>query len=340
MHRLLTQRRERSDKLLRAKLLNRRSGALVATLGIFALSACLKIPESGVAVKSVTAALVFGVPPLPEPVAPSSFSGDLDVVEEKGRPSPSSKPPTVNKPPVPPKEPCPKASDQTFPEEEASTSAKGLPKNGLYRWRTTSITTNSQGVTQTSTSDSFKGIGGAEQMSPTFSRFSVGELRVRGDELGLVVNKFEVVQDGGGDDGIFLTSVDEYDNLDDTSPSTFAPEPPIKFLPLPVRAGLTLGEGNAGVDGESLAALSQTGTVEGRKRVDVCGVVIDTWFVNASQEYLAPNGTSYSIDYDYSVATHLGGYIAYEKSFESGTTFEQNIGDLGPFAPLPPNFRN
>ena len=324
----------------RAKLLDRRAVAFAVTLAIFALSGCLKIPESGVAVKAVTAGLVFGVPPLPEPVAPPGF----EIVEEQKTPSPSptKAAPVVQKPVQPPQESCPKASDQTFPEEEATTSVKGLPKEGLYRWRTTITTTNAQGVTQTSTSDNGKGIGGIKQLTATDSRFWVGEFRVRGGRFRVVVQEFEIVQDGGNDDGIFLTRINEYDSLDDTTATSFTPEPSIKVLPLPVRAGLTLGDSNAGVDGTSLAVLRQTGTITGRKRVDVCGVVIDSWFVDGDQQYTAPSGTSYSIDYNYSVATQFGGYIAFENIFESSTriTTTQNIGSLDRFAPLPAYFRS
>ncbi len=291
--------------------------------------------------KAVTAGLVFGVPPLPEPVAPPSF-GEFEVQEaSKPSPSPTTKA-VVTKPPQPPQESCPKASDQTFPEEEASTSVKGLPKEGLYRWRATVTTTNAQGVTQTSTTDSGKGIGGIRQVTATGSRFWVGEFRVRGGQFRVIVQDFEIVQDGGSADGIFLTRISEYSSLDDRTPTTFTPEPSIKILPLPVRAGLTLGDNNAGVDGGSLAVLRQTGTVTGRKRVDVCGVVIDSWFVDGDQQYTAPSGTSYSIDYNYSVATQFGGYIAFENVFESSArlTTTQNIGALNIFAPLPEYFRS
>lgn len=326
----------------RAKLLDRRPVAFALTFAIFALSGCLKIPESGVAVKAVTAGLVFGVPPLPEPVAPPGF-GELEIEEGAPSPSPTQKKTVVTQPVQPPQESCPRAPDQTFPEEEASTSVKGLPKEGLYRWRLTATATNPQGgATQTSTSDSGKGIGGIRQVTATDSRFWVGEFRVRGGEFRVIVQDFEIVQDGGSDDGIFLTRISEYENLDDRTATTFTPEPSIKLLPLPVRAGLTLGENNAGVDGGSLAVLRQTGTVTRRHRVDVCGVVIDSWFVDGEQQYTAPSGTSYSIDYNYSVATQFGGYIAFENSFESsaGLTTTQNIGALNPFSSLPEYFRS
>ncbi len=298
--------------------------------GIVALSGCLKIPPSGVAVRAVTADLVFGVPPLPEPVAPPGFGLFEEEEEATPSPSPTGKRP---KPPEPPKEPCPTAAEQTFPEEEASTSVRGLPKEGLYFWKSNLINLLESGGT-------VKGVGGARRTSPNNSEFRIGEVNVRGTTTStqrFFVQEFIVIQDGGSGDGIFLTRMTQYRDLNDQTGTDFSPDPAIKIFPLPVRAGLTLGEGNAGVDGTSFAVLKQTGTVTGRKRVDVCGVVIDSWFVDGMQEYVAPTGRSYSIDYDYSVATHLGGFVAFERTIESARqiTEERNIGRLEPFAANP-----
>jgi len=316
----------------------------VLTLVIFALSGCLKIPASGVAVKAVTADLVFGVPPLAEPVAPPGFTIP-EAETTSSRPSPSSRSTTAApKPPSPPREFCPTASDQTFPDEEASTSVKGLPKEGLYAWKSSLIKEGPEEFKGTP-----KGIGGVRQTSATNSEFRVGELNIRGSgasekeallSFRFVVQDFQIIQDGGSDDGIFLVKITQYKDANDQRGTTFTPEPKIKVLPLPVRAGLTLGEGNAGIDnGGSLAVLKQTGIVTGRKRVDACGVVIDSWFVNGDQEYVAPNGVSYKIDYDYSVATQFGGYIAFEHTVEDRGSFkiteDRNIGRLEPFAPVP-----
>ncbi|MGH9199319.1 MAG: hypothetical protein ACRD1T_26765, partial [Acidimicrobiia bacterium] len=94
------------------------------------LSGCFQRQQSGVSLKSLTADLVFGIPPVEEPAAPANF-GDLPstelqpVVVARPRPGPTGGGPAID--------PCPDANPTDFPEE-AGTEIVGRVKEGDYRW--------------------------------------------------------------------------------------------------------------------------------------------------------------------------------------------------------------
>jgi hypothetical protein len=308
---------------------------------ILALSGCLKPPESGISVKAVNADLVFGVPPLPEPVAPPTFE-DVEPVDEGPSPRPTRTDSTpIIRPPTPNIE-CPTASDRTFPEEEAPTTVRDISaKEGLYTWKYTRTSRNQQGVTQTVSTFTGKSLFNMRKTGAKNHEFSVGEFAERGGSVVATVQDFRVIQNGDDNDGIFLTRITTFRNAEDRQGTSFTPEPAILFLPIPVRAGLTLGDANAGVDGGTLAVLRQSGTVTGRKRIDVCGTVIDSWFVDAQQQYTAPGGSSYEINYDYAVVPQFGGFVGLEVigSTQPFYTIDQNIGGLEPTGPVPGRFQ-
>lgn len=313
-------------------------------------SACLKTPPPGVQVGTEVAGLVFGVPPLPEPVFPAAF--EEPPVEEAPSPKPLVKPP----PPPPPKIVCPTAKESAQPEREADTSVVGLPAEGLYRWKFKFAATNTAGETETGTdlTGFYKGIGGIRRLSATTapvisSRFTVGEYQLRGRNPSFVLTEFEVRQNQPPQtsDGIFLTRIDRVDLTTGEESPPFQPDNGVKFLPLPVKQGDPVlqpnNDANVGIDPNTQQVLKLTGTVAKRHRVDVCGTIIDSWLVEATMEFIDTAGNAYQIKYDYSIATQFGGWIAYEH-IESPETnpsviIDQNVGELEPSRPLPSEFR-
>src|SRR5205823_5710753 len=84
----------------------------------------------------------------------------------------------------------------------------------------------------------------------------------------------------------------------------FRPLQPMQFFPLPVQQGQTFS--SAGFDPESRVALSLRGQFTGRKRIDACGALIDTWELKLSEVMLLPDG-QLTIDATHDIATQYGG---------------------------------
>jgi len=294
--------------------------AALAMLAVVVMSACVKRPQSGVSLKALTADLVFGIPPVAEPATPSNF-GDTLVEEGLGVISVGSKKPKFDPTPEPQGGDCPEAPSTSFPEA-ATTSVASVPLVGGYRWvvsgseEVSGIGTVGKGpYTQRSVSD-------VRKIGPQSFEFTVQEAELRFGSSTVVKNFYRVAQDGDEtlEDGIYLIKVVR--ELPSGAKNTFLPTPPVQILPLPVGVG---ADGNpvpsggeidsVGVDQTfgKLEVLRHRGTVLPRQRIDACGEIIDSWFVDGDQEFTSTKGDSYTRNYDYNVATQLGGLIIAEK---------------------------
>ena len=85
---------------------------------------------------------------------------------------------------------------------------------------------------------------------------------------------------------------------------TFAPVQPMQFLPLPVQQGQTFASG--GADPQRQTAMTLRGQVTGKKRVDACGSLIDTWEVTMSEVIATPQG-EFDVTGVLDIATQYGG---------------------------------
>lgn len=102
--------------------------------------------------------------------------------------------------------------------------------------------------------------------------------------------------------------------------------PPLTLLPLPATPGLDVksvstGHGiNPAIIAGSPSGLENgpqmsfviDGKVLGRRAFDACGEMIDAWFVNGTMT-MVRDGTATTFDYDYGIATQLGGLVVYER---------------------------
>lgn len=286
-----------------------KSTAISLVILTFALSGCLKPPPPGVSVKAVTADLVFGVPPLPEPVPPPGFE-HLEEEEPVASPKPKPPPPKGTKSASAPVD-CPKAPEQTFPEEEATTGVKGVPQEGLFPWR---WSFNFPQSPDNNIPEDFiaKGVFKVRPTSSTSSIFTVSEFSFTRRSVYLILQEFEVRQENKPDDGIYLRQIQRYEDGDvSKEPQTLLLEPPVMFLPLPVIQGDDIS--SSGADPNTLAAVRNVGEVKSRQRVDVCGKVIDSWLVQGTQEFISSlDGEVETLTYNYSIATQFGGIIVSE----------------------------
>lgn len=80
------------------------------------------------------------------------------------------------------------------------------------------------------------------------------------------------------------------------------------------------------------------GQVMGRRPIDACGDMVDSWFVDADMTIMR-DATVLAMDYDYGIATQLGGLVVYERFAIPKTDpviiIESSIGQLHPFPVSP-----
>lgn len=299
----------------------RRDARLAAAMVVVVLvaPACIRPPRAGVNVKSITTELVFGVPPDETAVTPANTS--LEPEAPTGLIVTSTGPAITPRPAVrpSPSPQCREAGPTDFPDQSATTVVNGRPKEGQYRW-------NVEG------SQSVTGVG--QVPLPTTTRRSVREVKGASDAFTFVTEERELVfgsttivrttyevrsvAGSGRDPGIYLARIER---IAGGRTSVFAPQPPVLYLPTPVQIGAPPGPGgtraqdqidSVGIDPTTLQALRHTGNVTKRQRVDACGKVLDSWFVDASQEFVDPDGQTERRNYDYGVATQYGGLIVLE----------------------------
>jgi len=85
---------------------------------------------------------------------------------------------------------------------------------------------------------------------------------------------------------------------------TFKPLQPVLFLQLPVQQNAQYA--SAGTDPVHHASMTLQGQVTGKKRVDACGSLIDTWEVNVT-EHIVAGAKEIELTATYDIATQYGG---------------------------------
>ncbi|HZN15131.1 MAG TPA: hypothetical protein VFB78_12720 [Acidimicrobiales bacterium] len=315
--------------------------ALVA-VAVFGAAACVDQKPAGVAIKSLKSDIVFGLnpPPAPPPGVAPSVSFDFGL-------PPLVRPPINKKP-----ESCPRARRG---DSVAAIATKGVdvrPVPGLYQWKVNG-TIDYQGtpvpilsqfiereitdvseVTTTTTP-----VGGNPPTEPIVTRTFTYKMRAKlgyTGQDGTQVATFQVrdnplVIDAGttaanigkaipvGDParGIVLTSIENY-NAAGKLMSTFAPTPGILLLPLSVSIGENYQ--SVSVDPNSGAVVVHDGTVGNRTTVDACGTLVDGWKVTSREYFINSAGAATVAEYDYIIATELGGILVYEHTLPPDLT--------------------
>jgi hypothetical protein len=280
----------------------------VAAIAAVALSGCAKRPLPGVDVKSISTDLAFGLPPSPAPVPPPNTAIETEQplgIVDFG--------PTVYATPKPvvvatPQPACREAGPNDFPDQPASTTAIAQPKVGTYKWRVNGKQ-NVQALGTVPLPQTVKKSIKEVKTSGDFYTFTQSERELTFGSTTVVDSTFEVrnTASPGRDAGIYLQKIVR--TAGGTS-RTFTPQPPVLYLPFPTRPGLSID--SVGVDPVTLEALHNTGSVTKRFRVDACGKVLDSWFVDGSQQFVSSTGTSYQRNYDYSMAPQYGGLLVFE----------------------------
>jgi hypothetical protein len=280
--------------------LGRSRGAVVFLL---LLAACGSNVEAGVNVKSVATDLVYGIPEEVIPAAPANIGTPPDdpigiVYQDtaKGEQTPSNSRP-------PPAPACPVAGADKFPEPALST-VKGRPLEGEYMWRV-------EGFENTSTlgklrlpRTSRRQITGVATTSGEDFQYVIAEQDLRFGARTTIKTTYEVRQD----DGLYITRIER--ETEGGSKALFQPTPAVEILPLPATIGADIS--GTGVDANTLEVLRVTGTVPKRQRIDACGDPVDSFFVDGTQEFISAAGESNRRNWDYGVATALGGQIVLE----------------------------
>lgn len=325
--------------------LTKRLGAGLALA--LAITACVSPDDPGVRIEAFEADLVFGfeepeaVPappnfvPAPPPAAPTAAQRPSASLSPAPTFPPSNDKAFLSRiPPTSNRIPCPPAAREAFPAEVAGLQVLSLPTVGLSRWKQSGTQTLPnigelaiQGFENRTLTDVELVRGTPEEplevtyrtTQPNFSNPSVvveSGFRVRTDGTAARDSTTELLIDrsvaaGEPDRGVVLESIDTLDRAtgDVLSSSTYSP--PVLYLPLQVFPGEEYQ--SVGIDPRSGATLQHTATVKERVRVDACGDVVDGWMVEATQVFAGPTGSSQR-QYDYIVATQLGGVLVFERT--------------------------
>lgn len=329
----------------------------ITSLLLVAATACIR-PPSRVGIKALTADLVFGIPPVEEPVVPpdsfpdepSSFTpGNLaarDLVP-RGRVTAAA---------------CPEATVNEV-AKEAGARIEGRPQLGRYRWKRSGEQTvlgqryKVDGFGQKSV---LEVIQASHPEEFTFKILNQGTVEVFEVVMSgptappppIIPAGYGIVRDQGSINGIYLTEM--IFNYGQNNQSHFVPDPSILYMPLPVLPGFQRSV--TGTDPKTLTSMTHNFHVFDRARYDACGELVQAWYVEADQTFSNPTageegeeiteaGASFTRRYHYSVATQYGGMIVFEHiqspcqaydaeqkkcTPEADVILDQNIGQLEP----------
>lgn len=292
--------------------------SLIVGIGLFAVGCVGDTPRSGVNVKNLATDLVYGIPPTPKAAAPADQDpvpqDPLDVkVRNTGRADPEVPTPTEPEPiDTVQQAPCPTAPPTEFPAP-ATDLVTAKPEVGAYTWRVEGTQNLGPPIGETRLPKTQKRRIEDLEETENGHRFTMvaDEISIQSDQT--VFTTYEVRQDlpptSTQEEGVYLTGIIR-ENPDGTVASRFEPSPPVRILPLPVEPGLEID--SVGVDPENFSALRLEGRVVEKRRIDACGKVVDSWFVDAVTTFANPNGEDTRRNYDYGVATQRGGTLVFE----------------------------
>jgi len=348
----------------------RTSARVVAVIGVMAvLSGCVHGRSPGVAVKQLSADIVFGVPPEKPDAAPPGVAPPSGLDQALAPPELPPVTKTRATVPKPAASPCPEASESASAAVAATSSVKDPPALGTYRWKASQTKDNKtktgffqRSITYvspvTSAPNPEHDVDSSQPEEVKTFTYDVTTLNADGTKR---VTTFRVktgavnalvdlpvgntpAATGESDRGLSLVRIVDY-NVGGTEVSSFNPQPAVLLLPLAVAVNQTFQ--SVGVDAGG-ASLVHSGTVSSRKTVDACGDIVDGWEVDSNETFTDSSGAATSSSYVYYVATQLGGILTYEKigppsGTAAGTTVpdavtELTLGQLKP-TPLPAGAR-
>ncbi|MBW3588176.1 MAG: hypothetical protein KY429_02020 [Actinobacteria bacterium] len=202
-----------------------------------------------------------------------------------------------------------------------------MPKEGLYLWVISGQQKTSLGVVALPQFVNRRIVNARTNEATGTRTFTTREQELVFGSERILEQTFEIVQD----DGIYLTS-HRFKDAEDRTVAVFNPSPDILFLRLPALAGAEMD--TTGIDPTTQESLTHSGFIRGRQRIDACGEVIDSWQVEARQEFISLRGDDYTRKYHYSIATQFGGFIVSEhvEAPEDEPTFNMDarVGQVEP----------
>jgi hypothetical protein len=285
---------------------------------------------------------VFGAPKPATPganfnVTPPSSQQFLAAEQSTLLPDDSFSLPAVTKfkpPPLQPAVSCPEAALNAFPAQAAGLDVSSMPKPGRYRWKRAGTVQLQANVTATIQGFESRDLTDVAKVSDQVFTFRTAQPDL--STGGVTVTRYRVKSAADSTPAqadplaVTETQVDFYDQTGTGTPkqtSTFTPA--IIRLPLPVVAGGAFSGRAVNSSGD---VLQYSGQVVRRERVDACGDVVDGWLVKVT-ETLAAAGTTR--DYQYIVATQLGGMIISEHIEQTGSAPQKLDFSLAQLNPSP-----
>lgn len=264
------------------------------------------------------------VPPAALPVPVSLPLPEIPPLPLAAAPAPAAAAP----PPVPPSPACPTADPLAVPDGAASVTVKAPPAPGVYVQRSEGEFAGSSG---SPAAGSLKGNASTTVAALPSDTSEVGQ-RVRSwsvtrtDTNGkpTSVEVYQLVDASteplASAAGIYLTGLRWTDPV--RGEVTFQPTGRgVLVLPLPVSPSPTLPYQyqSSETDPSTLTTLALAGNVTGKKRVDVCGTVVDTFTVELTGT-LTSLGAQYQLTWRKQLATHLGAADLEDELAVTGST--------------------
>lgn len=291
------------------------------------VTACVQAPPPSVGLKPLSADIVFGIPPLDEPVALPDATGPRGRISiaEPLRPIPPAPPETID---------CDQALYNEVEKQADEATVVGQPQEGTYKWVDDGYVKAGDfgnitlaGLSERSIVDVKKAAG-----SPQDFTYRIEQTESLGGQ-GFTLD-FEVIRSRpkpppvtnqvyyettskNSLNGIYLTAVTTTDQ--NGQEQQFIMSPAVLYLPIPVPIGVTFTTTSSNPDQlvtfkHEGRVTQRPGTDSPRARFDACGELIEGWWVDGFQTFSFGGalGTT-TRNYDYAIATQYGGMLIAEE---------------------------
>ena len=279
------------------------AGAALVTAGCGPHAALqLNMRQVSLTVPRVLAPAVTLVPPTP-------ITAPLPVPPLPSPPSiPSYIPPAAPKMP-----PCPKASEFAVPAEPASVDVSTGPAAAVYFQSSSGTYSGSAAKPPSGKLDApvVSQLSTLPQTTSSTGQVSDNWLVSRVDTAthATTLEAYQLATPSGSGQtvtpGIYLTGLKWKDPV--RGELSFVPVGGgVEILPSPVNASSGAVFASSATDPNSLTTMTATGNVLGKKRIDACGTLVDTWTVQLAGTLTGPS-FRYQFAWRQQIATQYGG---------------------------------
>jgi hypothetical protein len=286
------------------------TGAIVACLAALVTTACGPHADLHLNMRQVSLTVPRVLTPAVTLVPPAPITVPLPV------PAIPSVPPSIPTfVPPPPKLPaCPKASEFAVPAEPASVDVSSGPTPAMYVQ--TSRGSYSGSAAKPSSGKLIAPVVTSVTNLPRTTAAQTGQVsdnwlvsRVDTVTHDTTYEAYQLATPTGSGQlvtpGIYLTGMKWKDPV--RGELSFVPTGSgIEIMPSPVNASSTATFASSATDPNSLTTMTATGNVLGKKRIDVCGTLVDTWTVQLAGALTSPN-FKYQFAWRQQIATQYGG---------------------------------